>query len=34
MKTKVDFMEIARFMICMGIACIGWVCNHYTGSLF
>jgi hypothetical protein len=33
MKLKIDFIEIARFLICVGIAWIGYMYMWHTGSL-
>ncbi|NNL80180.1 MAG: hypothetical protein HKO67_06810 [Flavobacteriaceae bacterium] len=34
MKTKFNALEIARFMICVGIAWIAWMTHYHTGAIF
>ena len=34
MKVRVDFKEFVRFLICIGIACIGYLYTLHTGSIF
>lgn len=34
MKLKLAFIETVRFLICIGIAWIGWMCIHHTGTIF
>lgn len=34
MKIKINYIEIARFLICVGIAWIGYLYAWHTGSIF
>jgi hypothetical protein len=34
MKLKMNFIEVARFLICFGIAWIAWIAHYYTGGIF
>ena len=34
MKTKIRFIEVGRFFICLGISWIAWMCMWSTGSIF
>lgn len=34
MNNKINVLEIARFMICVGIAWIAWMAHHHTGTIF
>lgn len=34
MNTKIKFIEVGRFLICLGISWIAWMCMWSTGSVF
>ena len=34
MKVKINFIEVGRFFICLGISWIAWFCMLHTGSIF
>lgn len=34
MKEKINFIELGRFFICLGISWIAWMCTWSTGSVF
>ena len=34
MKLKINLVEIGRFLICLGIALVGWLYMWNTGSIF
>ena len=34
MNTKINFIEVGRFLICLGISWIAWLCMWHTGSVF
>ncbi len=34
MNIKFNFIEFARFLICVGIAWIAWMSHYHLGSIF
>ncbi len=34
MNVKLNPIEVARFLICVGIAWIAWMTQHHTGTIF
>ena len=34
MRTRVNYVEIGRFLICLGLAWIAWMSMYHTGAVF
>ncbi len=34
MNLKLNPIEVARFLICLGIAWIAWMTHYHTGAIF